>query len=562
MSVLWPSPVPLDTQGPHSSDLYPTSLPANTEGSRVGNQVESGSRAFHGVVSENAAAISGQMQNSVNWTFYNRILLIPQLVDLGNLLNAQVRTISVWNGFLVGKSLTSFSAVNAGGITVAQPVVPPYTIRPLEMLNYGINVSMDGPVVISADFIWRIEGIDYTAHVAGQRAVMFPFKSNFREDFTENLEWKSDILRSYDGSEQRRAVRTKARRSFEFKFSLMTALDTQIFQNLMFGWQNRVFAVPVWSDKRNLGSDQVIGNTVLSVNPTGYSFTEGDMAVLYNSPIDYEVVVISIVGTSTITANNGLQRNWPKNTAVFPVVLGHLSDSVSTQRLTDTVIEGSALFQTSPDVTDPYTPDGSALATYDGKEVITVQPNWASALDHSYDFTFDTVDQQSGPIQWFVTELTGRTGRRYSWLFSDRATVLEFRKFLQRRVGMVKPCWVPTWTNDFSALADIQPSDTSITVKENGFRALVGVNTARDRIMLRTKAGTVYYRRITGVSISDSGTDAKLIIDNSFGVLIKTADIQGIHVLQLCRLATDKVSIVWKSDTVATVDTTFTTVPA
>jgi hypothetical protein len=561
MSVLWPSPLVLDTQGPHSSDLFPTALPSITDAERVDDQIENGALTFHGLIDENVAALTGTVQGAVNWTFYNRILVIPSLIELGNLISAQSRTVSVWNGYLVGKSLTDFQTQNADGMGVFEPVTPPYSMRPLELLDYVLTISTDGPSAIDALLKWTIDGEEYITEVTGNRAVLFPFIANFRDDYNEGLEWKSDVLRSYDGSEQRRALRTKPRRDFNYKFSLFKD-DSQLFRNLMFGWQNRVFAVPVWADRQVLASDQSAGDTVLSANPTNYSFAVGSPAVIYVSPTEYEVVEVESVGSTTITANNGLFQDWPAGTAVYPVVLAHLPVSVPINQLTDTVLEGDAAFMTSPDVTDPYMPDAAPPLTYDGKELITEQPNWVSPLDGSFDYRFNTIDGQVGPVDWRTTETTARNTRKYRWLFSDRARIRLFREFLARRRGQVKPFWVPSWTDDFTLVDNVNPGDSSIGVADNGFRTMIGTNTARDRIVVRLHNGTSYYRRITGVSVDLDGVTTRLILDAPLGVLVTPATVKAINMLNLCRLATDRVTISWKSDSVAVVETSLITVPA
>lgn len=512
-------------------------------------------------VEANGVAISGWKAPMYVDSYYYRVHITPRLIELGNISSPQTRTIEVWNAYLSNKVMTSFQAIDADGINVTQPVTTPYTFKALETLTYLLNVSTSiGPANIDASFIWTIGGEDSYAEVTGRRAIVFPFAPNFNADVTETLEWRSDILRTFDGNEQRRAVRTKARRYFEYKYTL-TSLDQQMLQSMLWGWQNRAFMLPIWTDKRKLTQAQSIGNTTLFIDPTNYSFVAGGSAIIMQSPTNYEVVQLLTV-TPTVTTARGLEKSWPIGTAVYPIVPGYMRESVPVLRYTDNAMDGSLSFVTSADVVDPYTPDSTAPITYDGIEVTTTQPNWRDNIDTTFDYKFSLVDMQSGTIASIPHDTYSRNTRKYSWLLGSRAEILDFRKFLGRRKGQVKTFWVPSWTQDFTVVANIAASDTSILFTDNLFRQMIGVNTAHNRIMFRMKTGQVFYRRITDVQIALDGVSTSVSIDTPLGTAFTIAQVKSVHMLNLCRLATDKIDIVWKSNNVATVDTTLMTVPA
>lgn len=558
MSVIYPSLL-YGAQDPHSTNLYPNAIP-NVGEAVAANQPLYGSLTFHGMVAEPVLSKPASLFNAVNWTFYNRILISPGSIELGNLLTAQTRVEKVWNGFLSPVNLTAFSHTNDDGIAITEPVTLPYVMRPLELLNYNLNISTEGPASISANYVWTIDGVDYAIVVSGRRAIVFPFPPNFRDDFTEVLEWKSDVLRAYDGSEQRRALRTKARRSFEYHYTLFNT-DAQLLQNLMYGWQNRVFAMPVWSDGQKMTTDHAIGDTVINIDPTNMSFIEGDTAIIYKDSLTYEVVELQTVGSDLIL-DRGLENNWPVGSIVYPLIQAHIMPSQAVQRLTDTAAEGVINFITSPDVTDPYTPDAAAPVTYNGIEVVTTQTNWGDTRDNTFDFALGVFDNPVGAIGYVPTESYSRGTISYSWLLDSRQAITDFRSFLARRMGQVKPCWVPSWTDDFTVIADIGSSDTSISVLDNGYLKMFSTNLTRRYIMIRTTNGLTYYRQITGASFAVDGVNISLILNTPLGVAYPKTSIKTIHFLNLCRLATDKIEISWKTDRVTTVNTTFSVVPA
>jgi hypothetical protein len=392
-------------------------------------------------------------------------------------------------------------------------------------------------------------------------AQVFPFPPNFREDVSEIIESKSDILRAYDGTEQRRQVRVKERRGFEYRFSLLNADDCQYLQNLLWSWQNRQFGLPVWTDIVRTSAPQFVGDLVVNADPNERSFIDGGQAIIFQDRYNYEIFDIDALGLN-ITAVLPLTKAWPAGTPVYPYILGTLPKTIPIQRYTSRVMEGILTFNGDPVSVDPYLPVGTAPVTYAGYEVITTQPNWVRPLDGTFDYEYQTLDSQTGALFNLVTEEFARNTRRYSWTLIGRTAILNFRKFLGRRRGQVKPFWAPSWTEDFQVISNIGASATSITVKRNGFRELLGVDTAHDRVMFRMKNGMVYYRRITAVGLAGDNINSFITIDSSLGTAYTTTQIEAVHMLNLCRFATDKVSLQWKTDTVVTVDTTLTTVPS
>lgn len=557
MSVLWPSLYPTQP-GPHSRDLFDVARPSDAEPSLITPSLLDGQKAGSGIVDESPRELVAAIWPGVNDTFYNRILIEPAQLEMGNLLSNQTRPIVVWNGFLTNKALQAFQTFNDDGIAVTQPVAVPYTLRPLEQLTYVLSISTDGPATINATYRWTVDGLDYFANVTGRRVVIWPFGPTWDSPVTESLAWLTNILRSFSGKEQRRGLRTKPRRSFSYNFKVFRE-DSQRLENLLWGWQNRIYALPVWTDRPRLQQDALAGASLINLPTATYSFAVGDLAIIYANNRKMEVVEINAIEANAILTERPLEGDWPRGTRVMPVVLGHLPTSVAMARHTSQAISGSLQFDTDPTSTTPYIPGTVAPVSYNSREVIMRQPNWAAALSNSFNFDFDTLDQQTGAIRYDTTESFPRIQRSYTWLLNGRQQIADFRSMLGRRMGQRTSMYVPSWHDDLRVTRAIGAADVGIYVDAgNDFRLMVGQDDARDRIMVRLRDGSYFFRRITGVSTD--GSDTALSIDSPFNREITVDQIKTIHFLMCSRLATDQVDIVWRTGQAATVETTLTTI--
>jgi hypothetical protein len=76
--------------------------------------------------------------------------------------------------------------------------------------------------------------------------------------------------------------------------------------------------------------------------------------------------------------------------------------------------------------------------------------------------------------------------------------------------------------------------------------------------MITLHTGEVYYRKITGMTIVTQGT--QLAVDSVFPMQIDPEDVKPVHILLRCRMASDKVEIPWRTESIADPTITFTTV--
>lgn len=382
---------------------------------------------------------------------------------------------------------------------------------------------------------------------------VFPFKPNWATPFNESLEWKTDVITSFAGNEQRRSLRVTPRRSFEYQFGTAYS-SAQRIENMIYASHSREFLLPVWSDACKLSEDAAAGQKVIRCAPLMYSFNSGDLAVIYADENNYEVFEVASFDVDQINSLGNLTATWSSGVRVFPLVIGHLPTTIPTQRLNDSVLVGTLTFNTRPGETYTFLPVEVASETYAGLEVLTRQPNWKDAISNDFTRDFMVADSGVGPVGYYSRSRHHQIVRPYQWLLRTREEVVTFRKFIQRMRGQAKTCWVPSWHNDFT-LVTTSGISSDLTVVGDSFHTFVGLDTDRDRIMCRLFDGTVAYRQIVGTALS--GGDTVLSLDAT----IDRATIKSISILLRCRIATDKVVIPWQTTGVATPQITFTTVP-
>ena len=485
---------------------------------------------------------------------YNRIHIAPRNIALGNTFGNQTRTVNVWNAHLTPKVLDTIDGTGTDGMSITTPSALPITFSVLAEKQFTLNVSLDGPAIINGTFLFSFTAEAVSLGVTGRRVVTWPYPPNWKTPVTEMIEWKTDILRSFDGSEVRRELRTRPRRSFTYNLTLHGREPSRL-DNLLWGWQNRSFAVPVWMDKSKLISDINAGALSINLSTVNKSFAEGGLAIVYADSRRFEIVEINTLTASVLTLKRPIESSWSAGISVYPCVIAHLPKQVSVNRLTDSAISVTVDFACEPAATDPYLPVAAAPMTHQGVEVVSRQPNWQGGIDNTFDYVFSTLDTDSGTILWYDSEAFPRINRNYNWLLKDRDAIRKMREMLARRRGRMKAAFVPTWHSDMTLIEDVGALAVSFKVEANEFAEMVGAAPSRQHLVVRLKSGQWLIRQV--LSANTVGIETTIVLDSAVGVSFTPSDVQAIHMVMLSRLNTDSISFQWHTDSVVVVNTPF-----
>lgn len=469
--------------------------------------------------------------------YYNRIHILPSNVNVGNLVSEQRFAIEVWNGFFNNRYLQNIQVQNGGGISLVG-AVPPATWAALESKTYQLTVTADGPPDINAIFRFDWDGTadDANLTVLGSRIVALPYI--FEAPAKEVLEWKTDVLTTNDGSEQRVRLRKKPRQSFNVTYPIPYR-EMARAENLVYGWLTRRWAVALWSEAQQVGT-LLAGTTVINIDTTASDYRDGALIMIWESNRKNATADVGIVSAGTLTLNRPLAETFT-NPWIAPVRLGRIVGNVSRE-------------------TSGY--NGSLEMTYEFSDNIDLDPPAAPTQFLGYDVYFDevlkngealtdslqarvdVVDYGTAAGASFYSPWTyTRIGRPYKFLLQGLRDIWNFRKFLHRRAGRLRPFWVPTFENNLR-IAQTGELTQSIEVYADDYREFAP---ERNHIGILLDDGTWLLRTINAATVS--GTDTA-VIGLDAPININANRIRQISFLGLKRLDADRVELQWNSNRV------------
>jgi hypothetical protein len=488
----------------------------------------------HVPVSLTPEAKSGTLSPCYLDDYYYRIHVVPNYIDLGQMLSDETHDITIWNAYFVPQTMTSVTEVSTDGIDLSEPVTIPYEFAPLEEVTYEASVTMNGPSTIGATVYFNFSALfaDSTPYcmIVGSRIMLWRWPPE--GDYVEELRWMTDVIQTRLG-EQRIAYLDAPRQVFKQDFLRPPEEMTEIrvvIANRVHG----VWGVPVWDEFSVVSAGA--GASSINFDTSHADYQEGGRAVLWESAEKAAAISIVTVRTDGIDIDPPLLDDWT-GARIMPLQTAITPEGFSFKRGKHpwTAFSGEFLCTDNVDLGDD-----TAYPLYRGYRVLTDSDIVVGDLSERISRPLEQIDNGQGPITIITKQDYSAIARAFFKATKTRAELWAFRQWLHARRGKQKAFWLPTWHEDLRLAATATALTTDIEIEKTTLLAVHGSFPCD--CMLRLTSGSILYRRILSASATPSG-NVTISIDSALGVEVDPADVDLWCFMDLCRLNTDAVEL-------------------
>lgn len=369
---------------------------------------------------------------------------------------------------------------------------------------------------------------------------VFPFWANYRRDFLEKYEWKTDVLTSYDGTEQRASIRSMPRKTVEFEVFTRSE-DRAALENFLWQGAGTLYAVPWWN--RGIKLTSSASSTKVHLDPT---YLKGsDYVIAYISPYKYELRQIVLRDADSITLDSAV--SWSNLYTIYPALLGVMKPSSAVTRVTGDFTVSVISFDIP--MSETYVADSLFGVHSDNIHgwypVMHWILDWNGGVQGSLDYKVTVIDNTLSLPFVEVESETPISVRSVKWFLNGQDKIQDFIDFMFYCKGRAYPFWLPTGTADF---IPVSKSDNNLTVKNVGYSHYISNRSGRNNIAIVSRYGAKEYCTITG-AIETGDTE---VLTLAASVTTPIEDIQYICFLDLVRLNADRVEIAYKHSHFAT----------
>jgi hypothetical protein len=391
-------------------------------------------------------------------------------------------------------------------------------------------------------------------------AEVWPFAPNWRlAPYAVRREYRTDLIRTRAGKEQRRALRQTPRKRINFIATqtgdCLRALDARMLdaQRVQLALADR----PRWILLPNGiagGADNTIVDTVPSWIIVGAELVLVDgsrHAIRTVNAIDV------VTGGTKLTFDETEALAWPVDTRLHPSLNGYLDANISAPNLSRRgVVPVAVVYHVDPGF-EAAEDVGAAAFTFGGRELFLTWPTaWNPVALSRVQGDVGKVDYGFGRVRRFFPVAFSSRMWTATYAGCDFATSDALRQFFDRMKGRAHEFYMPTFQPDLVPLSALTTAGTTISVSGDSVATDYAGSTVFTAISVRLADGSWIHRKIDSLAAA-SGDITVITVTAAWGQNVALADIKLVSWLPVWRFASDIQTTTWQRPDQAEVQMAF-----
>ena len=501
-----------------------------------------------------ALSFPGSLGGSFSQDFYNRIYLFPSLIEFGAVTEQVSKSGKVWNAYLSGVSLDDITVSGGDGLQISGPTAP-RAVASLQVLDYTYTALSDGPAKLGAEVNFAFGGDvgTYTVSLTGSRALVWPFPPNWSEPYRISYSFKTSILTTHSGREQRRALRQRPRKSLSHAVTIKNTDQLRRYKALMATWQSRTWVMPERTRFVETMTGMASNSQTMSFPSVPGWVAVGGTVVLAHGDKSEMRTVESRTSTS-VTFDSQTDTPWPAGTRMFSGVTGRMATQMDAPRSTNSVANVSVKFEANPGV-DPEIPYPEPDTFIGDRPVFLEAWNWANEVSVGNEHPINLVDFGVGRSQAYSPIAFGTTTKQTTFLARnpDQAdALLGFFNYLRGQWGEF---YAPTREPDMDVRLDVSAGVASLRVVGTDIYTNYANGTVNRGIAVFLRDGTIMPRQVVDLGLVEDalGADTAITVGEPWDKEIIVDEVLMVCWMPVWRLASDGLTVEWVTDQVAQV---------
>ncbi|WP_243055349.1 hypothetical protein [Pseudomonas sp. BP01] len=471
-----------------------------------------------------------QISKSFGDFFFDNVFLTPAVIEAGIVGPSDVFDFELWHSFTADQLLTGVNESGGNGLVLdgaKSGVLPSFAST-----EYRVFLSQSGGGLIAyeAGFDFGSRGV-FPFRLTATMATIIADGIDWSTQPEMNVQYLTEVLESFDGTEQRIALRDQPRVLLTYQYLLD---DSALIEfDVKYGNFGGQLLVPVWPQASELTNDVVPGDRTINLETNRY--IECSNTVMITDGVDSEFVGVESFAEGQVVLSNLAQKNFKIGSRVVPVRAGYSSDESSADVKTDSLASHGITFDLDETMFSKPTPVDS-FERYKGKHLIPFRPDRSTDITVQYQRLREHFDPTIGARS--IYERTPGAVRifSHSFRFFSEKERQNFEDFAELQNGAQGEFWMQSASIAMEISEDIYDETYKLKIKPVGYSRLDKSKSFPPAIAIHLYNGATIKRSLVSAK-SISGFE-EITLDKPLSD-IKIEDVDSIKPLYLCRFESD-----------------------
>lgn len=377
----------------------------------------------------------------------------------------------------------------------------------------------------------------------------------------ETIEFLTQIHKSWDGTEQRAALRTRPRRMVSYDYIGMESWQSQYIRALAYSQQTQLLQIPLWHAATRTKQKYYSGGVSFSVPAESvWQYRGCSNAQLWLSDgYGGTLFPINVVASDgTVHLKKQFDNDWHAGaTIACPVAWGIFSQE---DKYTNTTSQFASVTMnielmreqqapTFPPAMDEYHYEpakqlwGHGLpAVYNGAELFLTPPSWTDEMQANFKRNAFRLDNSTGTFRYDLRSADPQETREIEYVMKEKREINNLQRFFYRCKGRYKSFFAPTWLQDVELVADAEAGDNFLLAKWSLYWKYFSVGQRRKTLVVFDKDFSAQIITVAGYATNETGEFGKIYLDSPLRKPIRINN--TLMISYLCRYRLDNDSMI------------------
>jgi hypothetical protein len=486
-----------------------------------------------------------QIAKSFGTYFFENVFLTPAEIDAGVVVPGAEFGFGLWHSYttsvqLAGITLTGAFGIELDGITSG-------SLASFESFDYKVFLNQaNGLIDYRAAFDFGT-GSAYSFNLTASMALVMPERIDWSTQPEISIQYLTEVIESFDGAEQRIALRDTPRVSLTYLYS-MTDEQQYRFDNKL-ATSSGSMLVPLWPLQCRLSRSISAGDARINLTEVSAHLASSG-AILVSECDRHEILSVESVAGLEVTPTTLAKNDFSESAIVVPLRIAYPSDESNSTSLLRSFDQHTITYDLDETQIQKPTPVDD-FERLNSRPVFPFRPDRSKDVTTQYNRLRETLDPLIGARSIYdrargTVKILGQT-----FTFFTEAERQRFEDFAELMNGAQGEFYIEGPGQAFELSEDIVIPTYKFKIKSSGYTNFANTSSLAPIVAIKLYNGATIYRKILSATSNADGTET--ITTKELTNNLKSSDIETIVPLYLARFDSDEFRYIFDTSEVSTI---------